>query len=301
MACSTKASPESQSSLPSHQFRKAFIEPTLFGPTSENQCAVPLTRPDKSHGDGKSHAPSARLSRRPGACEHAATARRTPFGAAVRADCAIRAAHTRRPMHCPRRLPRSNRPRQRVVRAPPVAIPWTRGRSRVENVQMVLHDQPDDGLPENVFEGPAATAMAAPIGVSASAPLASSGALRNPFPPIADYAFLSDWETPCLISPAGSVEWLCLPRPDSPSVFGAILDRSAGNFRFGPSGTLVPHNRRSVPGTIVRETTWPPPRACLWCKELWVQEPVSDGARRPDYRRTPGDSAPTGTLLRLAT
>ena len=66
------------------------------------------------------------------------------------------------------------------------------------------------------------------------APFASSGALRNPFPPIADYAFLSDWETTCLISPAGAVEWLCVPRPDSPSVFGAILDRSAGHFRLGP-------------------------------------------------------------------
>lgn len=52
--------------------------------------------------------------------------------------------------------------------------------------------------------------------------LSSSSPLRNPFPPIADYAFLSDWETTCLISPAGSVEWLCVPRPDSPSVFGAI-------------------------------------------------------------------------------
>ena len=34
------------------------------------------------------------------------------------------------------------------------------------------------------------------------------GPLRNPFPPIADYAFLSDCETQCLISSAGSVEWL---------------------------------------------------------------------------------------------
>ena len=49
--------------------------------------------------------------------------------------------------------------------------------------------------------------------------------LRNPFPPIADYAFLSDCENTCLISSSGSVEWLCVPRPDSPSVFGAILDR----------------------------------------------------------------------------
>src|SRR6476646_9032087 len=46
------------------------------------------------------------------------------------------------------------------------------------------------------------------------------------FPHIADYAFLSDCETNCLIAPSGAVEWFCLPRPDSPSVFNAILDRA---------------------------------------------------------------------------
>ena len=55
------------------------------------------------------------------------------------------------------------------------------------------------------------------------------------FPPIADYAFLSDCEVSTLIAPDGAVEWLCLPRPDAPSVFGALLDRTAGSFRFGPA------------------------------------------------------------------
>jgi len=62
----------------------------------------------------------------------------------------------------------------------------------------------------------------------------------NMFPAIADYAFLSDCENSCLIAPDGSVEWLCLPRPDSPSIFGAILDRSAGYFRLGPSTPKCP-------------------------------------------------------------
>ena len=72
----------------------------------------------------------------------------------------------------------------------------------------------------------------------------SPAPLRNAFPPIADYGFLSDCENTCLVSAAGSVEWLCIPRPDSPSVFGAILDRGAGHFRLGPYGVSVPAARR---------------------------------------------------------
>ena len=121
------------------------------------------------------------------------------------------------------------------------------------------------------------------------------------FPPIADYGFLSDCENSCLVAPNGSVEWLCLPRPDSPSVLGALLDRTAGNFRFGPSTTYVPHNRRYVPGTMVLETTWHTPTGWLVVQDLLVVEPVTDGARRADYRRAPGDTAPVGTLLRVAT
>ncbi len=47
-----------------------------------------------------------------------------------------------------------------------------------------------------------------------------------------------------------------MPRFDSPSVFGAILDRSAGRFRFAPKGTTAPLSRRYEPGTLVLETTW---------------------------------------------
>src|SRR5919198_379922 len=78
----------------------------------------------------------------------------------------------------------------------------------------------------------------------------------SPFPPIAEYAFLSDCEVNALVSPSGRVEWMCLPRPDGPSVFAAILDRAAGNFRFGPTGVTVPAGRRYLPGTPVLETTW---------------------------------------------
>ena len=49
---------------------------------------------------------------------------------------------------------------------------------------------------------------------------------------------------------------MCLPRFDSPSVFGAILDRDAGGFRLGPADSQVPAARRYLPGTMVLETSW---------------------------------------------
>src|ERR1700712_5436283 len=79
---------------------------------------------------------------------------------------------------------------------------------------------------------------------------------RSPFPPIADYGFLSDCEASALVAPSGNVEWMCLPRMDSPSIFGAILDRDAGRFRIGPSDVAVPAARRYLPGTMILETSW---------------------------------------------
>ena len=121
------------------------------------------------------------------------------------------------------------------------------------------------------------------------------------FPPIADYAFLSDCEVSCLVAPDSAIEWLCLPRPDSPSVFGAMLDRKAGSFRFAPQNAGHPHDRRYVPGTMVAETTWHTPTGWLLVKDLLVMGPSSEGSRRADYRRAPGESIAMGSLLRVAT
>ena len=83
-----------------------------------------------------------------------------------------------------------------------------------------------------------------------------SAAMPSPFPPIADYAFLSDCHTGALIAPDGAVDWLCVPRFDSPSIFGSLLDRQAGSFRFGPYGINVPSEISYAPGTNVLVTTW---------------------------------------------
>jgi alpha,alpha-trehalase len=128
-----------------------------------------------------------------------------------------------------------------------------------------------------------------------------SGALMSTFPPIAEYGLLSNCEQSCLVAPDGSVEWLCLPRPDSPSVFGALLDRSAGLFRFGPSNAQVPQQRKYVPGTMVLETTWQTPTGWMTVHDLLVMGSNQGEERRPDYHRAPSDFGAVGALVRIAT
>ena len=59
---------------------------------------------------------------------------------------------------------------------------------------------------------------------------------RSPFPPITDYALLSNCHTGALVAPDGAIDWLCVPSLDAPSVFASLLDRQAGFFRFAPFG-----------------------------------------------------------------
>jgi alpha,alpha-trehalase len=121
------------------------------------------------------------------------------------------------------------------------------------------------------------------------------------FPDIDAYAFLSDCETNALVAPSGQVEWLCVPRPDSASIFGAVLDRSAGLFGFGPAGVESPSQRRYIPGTMVLETTWHTPTGWLVVNDALVVGPWRDGIRSDHYRRVPSDRVAQGVLVRTAT
>src|SRR5918996_4520969 len=122
---------------------------------------------------------------------------------------------------------------------------------------------------------------------------------ETPFPRIGSYGFLSDCHTGALVAPDGSIEWLCLPRFDSPSVFTAILDRRAGSFRFAPPDVQVPLARRYVPGTNILETTW-------MAEEGWVvirdALTVVEWREDPDHEheRPPSTHDAEQVLLRIA-
>ncbi|MFN8130517.1 MAG: glycoside hydrolase family 15 protein [Solirubrobacteraceae bacterium] len=121
----------------------------------------------------------------------------------------------------------------------------------------------------------------------------------SPFPPIADYGFLSDCESTALVAPSGTIEWLCLPRMDSPSVFGSMLDRDAGYFRLGPAGVTVPAGRRYLPGTMVLETTWGTDTGfCIIRDVLCVGPWHHEGERSSTHRRSPTDYDADHVLLR---
>jgi alpha,alpha-trehalase len=120
------------------------------------------------------------------------------------------------------------------------------------------------------------------------------------FPPIGDYGFLSDCETTALVAPGGSIEWLCLPRMDSPSVFGAVLDRDAGWFRVHPTGVEVPAARRYIPGTIALETSWWTPGGWLVVTDVLLMGPWHhEDERSSTHRRAPTDYDADHVLLRV--
>jgi GH15 family glucan-1,4-alpha-glucosidase len=126
--------------------------------------------------------------------------------------------------------------------------------------------------------------------------------LEANFPPIADYSFLSDCENTCLIAPTGAVEWFCVPAPHDPSVMGAILDRSAGSFRFGPTETAVPAARAYLPGTMVLTTTWQTRTGWLSVRDFLAVGPWHRTTDRSTlHRRTPGDFDARHLLVRIAT
>ena len=117
--------------------------------------------------------------------------------------------------------------------------------------------------------------------------------------PIGDYGFLSDGEVSALVSPAGAVEWMCVPRFDSPSVFGSILGRHAGSFQISPAEVTVPAEVRYLPGTMIMETSWGTSTGWIIVRDALLIGPWHhDEDRSKTYRRTPNDYEAEHILLR---
>ena len=129
-------------------------------------------------------------------------------------------------------------------------------------------------------------------------PQPQSAAAPSPFPPIADYAFLSNCHTGALIAPDGAIEWLCIPSFDSPSVFGSLLDREAGFFRFGPFGISHPTAVAYVPGTNVLETTWKTPSGWIVVRDALTMGPFDHEDGITPHTRPPADDDGDHMLVR---
>jgi GH15 family glucan-1,4-alpha-glucosidase len=117
--------------------------------------------------------------------------------------------------------------------------------------------------------------------------------------PIADYGFLSDGETTALVAPGGSIDWMCLPRMDSPSIFGAVLGQHAGSFRVAPTDVSVPAARRYLPGTMVLETSWGTDTGWIIVRDALLMGPWRHETELSKWqRRTPTDYEAEHVLLR---
>ena len=118
----------------------------------------------------------------------------------------------------------------------------------------------------------------------------TEGAWMRGYPPIGEYAFLSDCHTAALVGPDGAVEWLCAPRFDGPSLFGRILDRDQGGaWELDVPGAELTE-REYVPESLVLRSRWDGTDGSVTVHDFLAV------ARRPES----SEIAPVGRLVRWA-
>ncbi len=102
------------------------------------------------------------------------------------------------------------------------------------------------------------------------------------FPPISDYGFISDCHASALVSRSGSIDWCCLPRRDSGSCFGRLLDwRRGGYCHLFPTGECR-LSRRYLDETLILETTFSSDRFELRLLDFF---PMREGGRHHPYQQ----------------
>jgi len=124
---------------------------------------------------------------------------------------------------------------------------------------------------------------------------------------IEDYALIGNCETGALVARDGSIDWLCLPRFDSPACFAALLGTPEhGRWQIAPvTGEIRGVRRRYRPGTLVLETDYETDSGAVTvidCMPIQTETPtlvrIVEGKRglrlagpvgAPHLRRHPGD------------
>ena len=104
--------------------------------------------------------------------------------------------------------------------------------------------------------------------------------------------------TGALVAPDGAIDWLCVPRFDSPSIFGSLLDRQAGFFRFAPFGINHPTSVVYEPGTNVLETTWKTPNGWIVVRDALTMGPRDHEDTITPHTRPPADDDADHLLVR---
>ncbi len=125
--------------------------------------------------------------------------------------------------------------------------------------------------------------------MTAGAPLMAPA---EPYPPISNYGLIGDMRSCALVSTAGSIDWCCLPRFDSPSVFARLLDwENGGHFQIQVEETTSV-TRRYLPETMILETTF---RTQGGVATLTDFMPLPDGG----HPEAAADSGPPPHLTRI--